>query len=156
MTHTFILKDVKKKFFYYENPKLLSAEYVVTFHILNAKFFIHKQKWLKSPVFPPFSCWMGLSFHLLDLQITKRVPNFWCIMTTFLKGCNFIYIYIDNTIIWCTQIQNICFLFLFLWLLFVGIYSCLASLILYVSTSFAIYKKKTPKWLSEWFKWFVY
>ncbi len=39
MTHTFVLKDV---IVYYENPKLLSAEYVVNFLILNAKFFIHK------------------------------------------------------------------------------------------------------------------
>ncbi len=39
VTHTFVLKDV---IFYYENPKLLSAEFVVNFLILNAKF--------------PFSC----------------------------------------------------------------------------------------------------
>ncbi len=58
MTHTFVLKDV---IVYYENPKLLSAEYVVNFLILNAKFFIHKQKWLKSPVFPSFSLWIWFS-----------------------------------------------------------------------------------------------
>ncbi len=43
-----VLKDV---IFYYENPK--PVEYVVNFLILNAKFFIHKQKWLKSPLFFP-------------------------------------------------------------------------------------------------------
>ncbi len=50
VSHTFVLKDV---IFYYENPKLLSVEYVVNYLILNAKFFIHKQKWLKSPLFFP-------------------------------------------------------------------------------------------------------
>ncbi len=50
MSHTFVLKDV---IFYYENPKILSVEYVVNFLILNAKVLIHKQKWLKSPLFFP-------------------------------------------------------------------------------------------------------
>ncbi len=52
VTHTFVLKDV---IFLSENPKLLPVEYVVNVLILNAKFFIHKQKWLKSLVFSPFS-----------------------------------------------------------------------------------------------------
>ncbi len=39
--------------------KLLSAEYVVNFLIVNAKFFFHKQKWLKSPLSSPF-----FLFHL--------------------------------------------------------------------------------------------
>ncbi len=43
----------KMFFFYYENPKLPPVEYVVNCLILNAKFFIHKQKWLKSPLFFP-------------------------------------------------------------------------------------------------------
>ncbi len=43
VSHTFVLKDV---IFYYENPKLLSVEYVDNFLILNAKFFIHKQNLL--------------------------------------------------------------------------------------------------------------
>ncbi len=60
VTHTFVLKDVI--FYYYENQKLLSAEYVVNFLIMNAKFFIHKQKIAQiTIVFPPFSCLIGLS-----------------------------------------------------------------------------------------------
>ncbi len=43
VSHTFVLKD---GIFNYENPKLLSVEYVVNFLILNAKFFIHKQNLL--------------------------------------------------------------------------------------------------------------
>jgi len=51
-THTLNLKE---DIFYYENPKLLYLEYVDNLFILNAKLFINKQKWLKSPLsFPLF------------------------------------------------------------------------------------------------------
>lgn len=50
MTHNFLHKEI---IFYYENPKLVSLEYIVNFCILYAKFFIHKQRWLKSPLSSP-------------------------------------------------------------------------------------------------------
>ncbi len=67
VSHIFVLKDV---IFYYENPKLLSVEYVINFLILNAKLFIHEQKWLKSPFFSPF---FFLNFTLVSsLRLTKN------------------------------------------------------------------------------------
>ncbi len=64
VTHTFVLKDV---IFHNENPK--PVEYVVNFLILNAKCFIHKPKWLTSP----------LSFLFLFLNLilvsSRRLTN---------------------------------------------------------------------------------
>lgn len=74
MTHTFVLKDV---IFYYENPKLLPVEYVVNFIILNAKFFIHKQKWLKSPLsFPLFLSEFVSLVSSLRLTNNKKSAKF--------------------------------------------------------------------------------
>ncbi len=72
MTHTFVLKDV---IFNSENPKLLSVEYVVNVLILNAKFFIHKQKWLKSLVFSLFLSEFDSLVSTLRL-INKKIKIF--------------------------------------------------------------------------------
>ncbi len=72
MWQTFVLKD---DISYYEDPKLLSAEYVVHYIILNAKFFIHKQKWFKSLSFLLFLVELD-SLVSSQTKITKRVPHF--------------------------------------------------------------------------------
>ncbi len=77
VTHTLVLKDV---IFYYENPKLLSAEYVVNFLILNANFFIHKQKWLKSPLYFPLFLVEELLTLVSSLRLTNNKKSAKCLM----------------------------------------------------------------------------
>ncbi len=94
-------------------------------------------------------------YYLLDLQITKRVSHFLCIMTTFLKGYNFIFallcsLYIDNrpTIIW-----SICKSRIFVFCSY--LYDC--SLLEYIHVSLPCFcmflhvkKKKKKKMLCSW------
>ncbi len=126
---------------------LLNMLLIFLYWMQNASFI--SKKWLTSPLsFPFLFLNLILLFHLEDLQITKRVPHFWCTMTAFLKWCNFSFVLfcIDNSIIWCMMTNTECvFLSLFLWLFFVGIYSSLVSMLLYISKIVSIKTKGAVK-----------
>ncbi len=83
---------------------LLNMLFIFLYWMQNSSFI--SKNGLSFSLFPLFS--LNLIFlFILDFQITKREPHFWCTMSTFLESCNFIFA--DNTIIWCMQIQNIIF-----------------------------------------------
>lgn len=76
--------SMKDFFFYYENPENKSLEFVVNFFVLQAKFFIHKQKWQKlQPSFSLFSLEMDTLIKSLHIvKDNSKNDRLLCLLNT--------------------------------------------------------------------------